>query len=122
MVVVYYRPGCSSSARALEWLKEHGVPYKKYRIEQISKEQLLIILTLTENGLTDLFKGKGNLSTRTKITDIQEIKFNEAIDYVSQHPELIRTPILHSRNKLLIGYHETDIRQFIPHNYRLIRW
>lgn len=103
--------------RALEWLKEHGVPYKEYSIEQ-----LLIILTLKENGLTDLFKGKGNLLTRTKITDIQEIKFNEAIDYVSQHPELIRTPILHSQNKLLIGYHETDIRQFIPHNYRLIRW
>lgn len=122
MVIVYYRPSCSSSTKSLAWLKEHDVPYKKYRIEQLSKEQLLIILTLTESSLTDLFKGKVNLSTRTKITDIQEIKFNEAIDYVSQHPELIRTPILHSRNKLLIGYHETDIRQFTPHNYRLIRW
>ncbi|MGV8956361.1 glutaredoxin domain-containing protein [Lactococcus lactis] len=61
MVIVYYRPGCSSSRKALAWLKEHDVPYKKYRIEQLSKEKLMAILTLTDNGLTDLFKEKGNL-------------------------------------------------------------
>lgn len=120
MLIVYYRSGCNSSIKALIWLREHGVRYKKRRLEQLSHHTLLSMLALTENGMVDLFKRKSDFSTQEKIKKIQEMSFNQAIDYLSHHPEVLRTPIFFSHNKLLIGYHDTEIRQFMPRSYRLL--
>lgn len=120
VLIVYYRSGCHSSIKTLEWLDTHGVVYKKYRIERLTKKNLLEILALTENGMLDLFKRRGDLKTRIKIKEVKEMTFNQALDYLAQHQDIVRTPILFSHNKLLIGYNDTEIRQFMPRDYRLL--
>lgn len=120
MLIVYYRSGCHSSIKALIWLRKYGVRYKKRKLVQLSQQTLLSMLALTENGMVDLLKRKSDFPTQEKIKKVQEMNFNQAIDYLSHHPEVLRTPILVSNNKLLIGYHDTEIRQFMPKGYRLL--
>lgn len=118
MITVYYRKTCSSSKRVLEWMNEHHIDYQIHRVEQISREELLYSLSLSENGLDDLVKLQGSAATLKKIRKLYSVKLNEALDYLKQHPEVLRTPIILTKNKLLVGYHEAEIRQFIPRSKR----
>ncbi|MFQ6322509.1 ArsC/Spx/MgsR family protein [Lactococcus garvieae] len=102
-MIIYYRSGCYSSIKSLKWLEVHGVLCKKSRIEQVTKENLLKIVALTDNGIMDLLKRKADPRTQSKIEDIQEMSFNQVLEYLSHHSELLRTPILVSQDKLLIG-------------------
>ena len=119
MITVYYRKTCSSSRRAVEWMKEHQIDYQLYRVEQISKEEILNILSLSENGLDDLVKLQGSAETLKKIKVLYSMCLNDAISYLKLHPEVLKTPIMFTRKKLLIGYHEAEIRQFVPRSKRL---
>ena len=57
-------------------------------------------------------------STKSQIRHIQELDFNHAIEFIIEHIELVKVPIIFDETKLLIGYNKEVIRQFIPQNYR----
>ena len=118
MVIIYYRKTCSSSKRALKWFDDHNIEYKKYQIERITKQKLLLLLSLTDNGIGDIVKSERHKKTREKLRNLYGMNLNEAIEYLQEHPEILRTPIIISHNKVLIGYHNTEIRTFIPDSKR----
>lgn len=120
MIIIYYRSKCSSSVKAINWLEKRGIPYQKRKIEQISQERLYHILSLTDNGFFDIFKKKGNSVTQSKIEYIIDMNFDNAIKYICNHTEVLRTPVLFSSNKLLIGHDDIEIRKFIPKKSRNI--
>ena len=99
-------------------MNEHHIDYQIHRVEQISREELLYSLSLSENGLDDLVKLQGSAETLKKIKTLYGVKLNEALDYLKQHPEVLRTPIILTKNKLWVGYQEAEIRQFVPRSRR----
>ncbi|EKF50461.1 hypothetical protein C426_2183 [Lactococcus garvieae DCC43] len=42
------------------------------------------------------------------------MSFNEAINYLNVHSELIQTPIIVEGDKIQVGYSGDEIRKFIP--------
>lgn len=118
MITVYYRKTCTSSRSAIKWLDEHNIEYQLCKIEKISKEDILYSLSMSENGIDDIVKLQGHASTQKKIVDIYNMTLSKAIDFLKVHTEVLKTPIIISKNKLLIGYHETEIRQFISRSHR----
>lgn len=49
---------------------------------------------------------------------LYSLSFSEALNYLLLYPELLRTPIIFSENKLLVGFNSDEIRKFIPSVYR----
>lgn len=120
MIIVYYRVSSNSDRKALSWFNNHEIKYSKYKIRHISKDHILKILSLTTNGLDDLVKHQGSRETIDKVKKLENMSLGNAVDYMKTHPEIIRTPIIFSENKLLIGFHEDNIRKFIPKSHRCV--
>lgn len=115
MIIIYTRARCRSSIKSVRWLEKHLIPFKKRRVEQLSKENLTIILSLSESGFSDILKKRGDFRTQLKIEHLSELNYNQAVDYLSNHTEILRTPLIFSNNKLLVGHDDVEIRKFIPH-------
>lgn len=113
MITVYYKKSCTSSKKAIKWLDNHNIKYNKCIISKISQKDLIHVLSLTDNGLESIVKTQGQSKIKKKIASLYELTFNGALDYLKSNSEILRTPIIFSDKKLLIGYHDVEIRQFI---------
>lgn len=121
MITIYYRNSCLSSRKAINWLNEHHIPYRKCTIDCVSCEDLSYMLRLTENGIDEIVKSTKRCTEdlHRKILQIQQMHFNEAVVYLSENAELLQTPLIVDHNKFLVGYHSENIRQFAPRYYRM---
>lgn len=120
MITIYQRSSCSSSKKAMQWLDFNRLTYEKKKIDFLSRAQLITILSLTENGLEDIIKSQGDSKTRSKVKKLTTMTLNDALFYIQTHSEVLRTPIIISQKKLLVGFNSDDIRQFIPHTNRTL--
>lgn len=120
IVTIYYKGTCNSSKKAIQWFDNHYIEYKKYKICEITLEDLLDVLSMTDKGFTDIIKRQMSTDsvTRKKIQILQDLSFEEGLSYIKKNSEMLRTPIIVSKNKFLIGYNSEEIRQFISTNYR----
>lgn len=119
MITIFQRKNCSSSQKTIFWFKKYNIKYQEYNINSIPKQQLVQVLSLTDGGFTSIVKIQGDAQTQSKIKKLYQKKsFNNALTYLKMHPEILRTPIIFSDNKILIGYNEDEIRKFLPKIYR----
>lgn len=121
MVTIYLSQSCNSSKRAINWFNRNNISFQAQRISQISREDIVLALSMTDDGLKSIVKCQGHTNTIKKISSLNTMNFNEAISYIKTHTEILRTPIIISKNKILIGYNDADIRQFIPQYKRRLK-
>ena len=119
MITLFLSPSCTSCRKARAWLKKHDVPFKEHNImtSPLSKQELISILALTENGTDDI------ISTRSKIfqkldIDVESISVSELLHLIEQYPSLLRRPIIIDAKRMQIGFNEDEIRAFLPRSYR----
>jgi Arsenate reductase and related proteins, glutaredoxin family len=120
MIRLYYGSSSTSSRMAYAWFKNRALEISIRKTKYISKEDLLHILRLSNNGFSDILKS-GNKSTskiQQKIELLKEMKFNDGLNYIMENPEVLRVPIIFDEKKLLIGYNSEEIRKFTPALYR----
>ncbi|MGY3713879.1 ArsC/Spx/MgsR family protein [Lactococcus petauri] len=120
MIHLYYRQRCTSTPRAIEWFKSYGIKVCIRSSGQISREELITALSSTEKGFTDLLKHPNHLNDEemSKIRLLKTLTLNQALDFIKVNPQLLRSPIIIERNKVLIGYNPDQIRMFLPPEYR----
>lgn len=123
MITLYCKTGNGSCWRARKWFKEHDIEPLERRIEYISREDLIHALSLTENGLSDLLKwpSRSTLQMRAQLNRIQIMKFEESINFILAHPDVLRTPIIIDEHKLVVGYHSERMRIFLSREYRALQ-
>lgn len=123
MIKIYYSVSCGSSNRALQWFNKQGIPIETQRIKKISVVDIIQILTLTDHGIRGIIKRpRGNFSVvDEKYSEIENMKFKQAVLYLARNSDLLRTPIIIDGKKVMIGYNGTSIREFIPREYRKFR-
>lgn len=121
MIKLYTTNSCSSCKKAIKWFNEHQIPFieKNLFTEPITKDDIKIMLENTENGFDDI------ISTRSKVfqtsnIDIDDMSYNELVDFIIENPSVLRRPIIVDDRKLQIGYNDDDIRVFIPSELRKI--
>lgn len=123
MIVLYYTLSNSSCRKATKWFETHDINITSKRVSQICKKDLLHALALSNKGFDDILK-KRNLSTpllKKQVNQVHSMSFNEGIDFILKHPELLRVPLIISENKLVLGYNSEDIRVFLSHNHRAVQ-
>lgn len=120
MIKIYYRGSCHSSQRALAWFEKYHLEILKRQISRISKNDLVKLLQLSDDGLKDIVKHSSRSSSKVRkaLNYIEHLSLNEALDYIITHPYVLQTPIILKGNNHLIGYNEDEIRKFLPKEYR----
>ena len=119
MVTLFTSPSCTSCRKAKAWLEEHEIPYKERNIftEPLTLEEAKQILRMTENGTDEI------ISTRSKIfqeldVDLETMPLQDLFKLISEHPGLLRRPIMIDEKRLQVGYNEDEIRRFLPRRVR----
>ncbi|WP_061414544.1 hypothetical protein [Lactococcus sp. DD01] len=65
MIEVYYRSGCSSSQKTLNWCQNYGIEFKKH-INQICKEDIKKTLSLSSFGMEEILRRPNRATLATK--------------------------------------------------------
>ena len=120
MIILYYGGSNFSCIQASKWFKEHHIPVCEKKIEEILKEDLLQALVLSEAGFPSLLKqrNKTGQTIRTLLDHLEGLNFQEGINFVLEHPEVLKTPLVLDAQKLMVGYNSEDLRVFLPPGYR----
>lgn len=119
MIKIYTVSSCTSCKKAKNWLNAHQLSYKEHNLgkEAITKEEILNILTKTENGIASIVSSK-NRYAKSLDFDIEDLSVNEVIDLITSNPRILKSPILIDEKRLQVGYKEDDIRAFLPRSVR----
>lgn len=119
MIKVYTISSCTSCKKAKTWLNAHKLPYKEQNLgkEPITKEEILNILSKTENGVESIISSK-NRYAKALNRNLDELSLNDVIDLIQENPRILKSPILIDEKRLQIGYKEDDIRAFLPRSIR----
>ncbi|HGI2027325.1 TPA: Spx/MgsR family RNA polymerase-binding regulatory protein [Streptococcus agalactiae] len=119
MITLFLSPSCTSCRKARAWLSKHEVAFEEHNIitSPLNKEELLQILSFTENGTEDI------ISTRSKVfqklaIDVDELSTSSLMELISENPSLLRRPIILDKKRMQIGFNEDEIRTFLPRDYR----
>ena len=119
MITFFLSPSCTSCRKARAWLSKHEVAFEEHNIitSPLNKEELLQILSFTENGTEDI------ISTRSKVfqklaIDVDELSTSSLMELISENPSLLRRPIILDKKRMQIGFNEDEIRAFLPRDYR----
>jgi regulatory protein spx len=77
------------------------------------------VLTLSSEGIDVVLKHSSKSSNvRTALSVVMEMGFDESIEYLQSRPYILQPPIVLEGKKCLVGYHNDEIRQFLPKFYR----
>lgn len=113
MINLYLSPSCTSCRKARAWLDSYGVAYEEHNIltQPMTSDDLKAILSKTENGTEDI------ISTRSKVfqklnVDVDDLTINQLLVLISEHPSLLRRPIIMDDKRMQIGFNEDEIRAF----------
>lgn len=119
MITLFLSPSCTSCRKARAWLSKHEVAFEEHNIitSPLNKEELLQILSFTENGTEDI------ISTRSKVfqklaIDVDELSTSSLMELISENPSLLRRPIILDKKRMQIGFNEDEICAFLPRDYR----
>ena len=119
MINLYLSPSCTSCRKARAWRDSYGVAYEEHNIltQPMTSDDLKAILSKTENGTEDI------ISTRSKVfqklnVDVDDLTINQLLVLISEHPSLLRRPIIMDDKRMQIGFNEDEIRAFLPRSYR----
>lgn len=123
MTVTIFGAACSSTRKAKQWFTKQNIHFVERNIlkDPLTVSELQAILRMTVDGTDEI------ISTRSKIykeldLDIEALPLQELLELIHEHPRLLRSPIMVDEKRLQVGYHEDDIRQFLPRKTRERQW
>ena len=119
MINLYLSPSCTSCRKARSWLDSYGVAYEEHNIltQPMTSDDLKAILSKTENGTEDIISTRSKVFQKLNI-DVDDLTINQLIVLISEHPSLLRRPIIMDDKRMQIGFNEDEIRAFLPPSYR----
>jgi len=121
MIKIYTHPTCSSSKKAVEWIRNHELDYEEIDLitGEISKKDFLKILSLTEEGTEEIISKRSQAYKNLNI-DFDNISLNELLDLMNENRTLLRRPLVVDDKRLQVGYNEDDVRKFLPRKVRRV--
>ncbi|MBB5888234.1 transcriptional regulator Spx [Lactovum miscens] len=119
MIIVYSMPSCSSCKKAEEWLRAHELKFKEVNLltDGITKEDILKILSLTDEGAEDIISKRSKAYSQLEV-NFNNVSMNDLINIIEDNRTILRRPLILDNYKLQIGFNEDEIRKFIPRSYR----
>ena len=123
MIKIYTTPSCSSCRKVKDWFNEQNIPFIETNItvKALSENDLKDMLSKSENGTDDIISKRSKILKESGI-DVDSLTTNELIQFIKEHPTVLKRPIMVDDHKIQVGYNPEDIRVFIPHAQRVAEW
>ncbi len=118
MVTTIYTVEKNTSFRkAAKWFTDHEIPFREVCISKdtFTKEDFKKLLQLTDDGLSELIKRTADKEL------IEELALSKALELLIDDPLLLRSPIICNQKIIRIGFHDQEIRTFIPREQRVLQ-
>ncbi|SDZ00602.1 regulatory protein spx [Evansella caseinilytica] len=119
MVTLFTSPSCTSCRKAKAWLQENNIEFQERNIftDPLSVEEVKEVVRMTEDGTDEI------ISTRSKVFQELEVELDamplqDLFKLISEHPGLLRRPIIMDEKRIQVGYNEAEIRRFLPRKVR----
>lgn len=119
MIKIYTSPSCLGCRKVKKYFKEHNINYEEKSIinNKLKREDIYKMLVHSENGFEDI------ISTRSKVfkennIDLDDLNLNQLIDFIIEHPTVLKRPIILNDYELQVGYNVDDITLFLPEELR----
>ncbi|KZK05119.1 MULTISPECIES: Spx/MgsR family RNA polymerase-binding regulatory protein [Lactococcus] len=121
MIKIYLSGSCSSCRKAKKWLNKRHIEFEEINLikDIMEKDDLIKILSLTENGLEDVIATRGKTYSGLN-HNFDELGLEEAYRLIQENPRLLKRPLIFDEQRLLIGFNEDGIRAFIPPEVRRV--
>ncbi|SDI54556.1 transcriptional regulator SpxA [Natribacillus halophilus] len=119
MVTLLTSPSCTSCRKAKGWLEEHDIPFKERNVfaEPLSVEEVKDVIRMTEDGTDEIVSKRSKIFQELDI-DVDTLSLQRLFELISEHPGLLRRPIIFDDKRLQVGYNEAEIRRFLPRKIR----
>ena len=119
MIRIYTAPSCASCRKVKSWLKEHNIAYVEKNIFStiLRKEELRELLERSENGTDDIISKRSKVIKEGNV-DLESMTVNELIQFIQDHPSVLKRPIIMDERRFQVGYNSEEIRAFIPRELR----
>src|SRR5699024_11451227 len=101
MIKFYTISSCTSCKKAKASLNAHQLPYKEQNLgkEPLTREEILAILTKTENGIESIVSSK-NSYAKALDCNLDELSLSEVIDLIQEKPSILKSSIMIDDNRL----------------------
>ena len=83
--------------------------------------ELQSILRMTLEGTDDILATQSKVFKKLDIK-IDELPLKDLLELIHSHNDLLKSPIILDKKRILVGYHQDEIRQFIPRETRQSEW
>ena len=111
MIKLYTSGSSKSSREARAWLEANGLPFQQI---SLSKQG---ISNRSEDGIDSLVSRRSKAFQALDI-DFDALSLKEAVALLSEHPAILRRPIIVDDRRLLFGFNQDSVRVFLPREVR----
>lgn len=115
-VKVYEYSRCSTCRKALRYLDDNEIDYKKIDItvQPPSKTELKKMLKVYEGNLKKLFNTSGQVYREKKLgARLKDMSVNEAIGLLVADGKLVKRPFLLTKDSGVVGFKEEQWRALV---------
>jgi regulatory protein spx len=122
-ITIVTRTTCLSSKKAKNWFRKNNIPFleRNMRKDPLTIGELQSILQMTLEGTDEILATQSKVYKKLDIK-IDELPLKDLLELIYSHKELLRSPIIFDKKRIMAGYHQDEIRQFIPRETRQSQW
>lgn len=95
MIKIYLSGSCSSCRKAKKWLRKHHIEFEEINLSKdvMEKDDLIKILSLTENGFEDIIATRGKTYASLNY-NFDELGLEKAFKLIQENPRLLKRPLI----------------------------
>lgn len=114
--VLYGISQCDSVKKARRWLDQHEIPYHFYDFRRDGLSLACLQSWLAQQPDLSLLNRKST-TWRQLSAEQQALADNPTtlLDLLQQHPTLIKRPVLHTAQRIEVGFSEARYEECFPH-------
>ncbi|MBO1103295.1 ArsC/Spx/MgsR family protein [Enterococcus hirae] len=120
-MITVYTGRDKSSRNTISWFLWRNIEIKVCPKAKMEDETIQSICEEFSCEIDMMFSKRSRLF-KDIVPFFEQYTFEEKVYLLVKERRLLRTPIIYSKNKLLIGFNEEKIRMFIPREQRKVRY
>ena len=119
MITLYTSTSCLSSRKVKKYFLDNKIEFKEKNIFQtkLLRSDIFKMLANSENGFEDIISTKSKVFKETNI-NLNTFKIHELVDFIIEHPSILKRPIIVNDIDIQVGYNPDDITLFLPEELR----
>lgn len=116
MYTVLYSKENNQYKNYMKFFHENEIPFHIKKVDFISYEDFLLILSNTIDGLEEILavKSKAYANLKKNGVELDNLTIKEVYELLLQQPTLMRLPIVFNEKKMVVGFNETEIGLLLP--------